>query len=201
MLLPRDDAFDMVRARQVELAQTGNNEALTALIRQYEGEIYGYLVGLLGNEEEAHDLTQDTLLKVWQKLATLENVSSFKPWLYCIARNLAFDRLRQRQRRKKISVHSWDELQEDTVVVNSPDPQEYVPETEFLKLALAQVPKNYRDCLLLQVVGGFSQDEVAQVVGIRKDSVATYVSSARRELRKIYQRFEKELHEEEEIGG
>lgn len=202
MLPPPNDAFDLSHARKVELAQTGNDEALTSLIRQYEGEIYGYLGGLMGNSEEARDLTQETLIKVWQKLGSLKDVSSFKPWLYRIARNLAYDQLRQRQRRKqKVTVQSWDELKEDAVEVCSPNSEEYVTETEFLKRALAQIPKNYRDCLLLQDVSGFSQDEVAKLVGIKKESVATYVSSARRELRKIYQCFGKEFDAEEDKGG
>ncbi len=105
----QDDFIDGSNVRTVELAQAGDGEAFTSLVRHFEGGIYGYLAGLVGNDEEAHDLTQDTMLRAWQKLPTLQDVSRFKPWLYSIARNLTYDHLRQRQRRKKrASWQSWE---------------------------------------------------------------------------------------------
>jgi RNA polymerase sigma-70 factor (ECF subfamily) len=197
MLTPENDFTAMTHARTVELAKTGNNEAFDRLDSQHRNEIYGYLVGLVGNEAEAQDLTQETLAKAWKKLPTLRNVTQFRTWLYTIARNTAYDHLRQRRDRLKVAWQSWESLDADDLASQLPDPQEYMVEVEFLKLALAEIPEKYRDCLLLQIVGGFSQREVAEIVGITKESVSTYISTARKLLREIYQRLGEEFNEEE----
>jgi RNA polymerase sigma-70 factor (ECF subfamily) len=186
MLQPEDDFTATSHARIVERAKAGDDDAFNILAQHYCGPICGYLAGLVGDEEEAYDLTQETMLKAWQKLSTLHDVMQFKQWLYTIARNNAYDHLRRRQTHKK-SV-PWEDSETEDAAVNTSDPQEHTAEIEFLKSALAEIPEKYRDCLLLQTVGGFSQSEVAELVGIGKNSVSTYVSNARKLLREIYQR-------------
>lgn len=186
MLRPEDDFIATLDTSIVERAQAGDDEAFNILAHYHSGPIYGYLVGLIGDEEEAYDLTQVTMLKAWQNLSTLRNVMQFSSWLYRIARNSAYDHLRKRKARKKQV--PWEDLETDDLAVDTPDPQGYTIEAEFLKSALAEIPQKYRDCLLLQTVGGFSQSKVAELVGISKESVSTYVSNARKLLREIYQR-------------
>ncbi len=188
MLPPQDKFIDGSHVRTVELAQAGDSEAFTVLIRSHEGEIYGYLVGMVGNDEEARDLMQETVIKIWQKLPTLQDLSLFRPWAYAIARNQAYDHLRQRQRHsKKASSQSWEDLKVNDEIVDTSDFEGNMEGAEFLKQALAEVPQKYRNCFLLQVVGGFSQQEVADQVGISKASVSVYVSKARRQLRERLQ--------------
>lgn len=200
MLPPENDFITTSHARTVELARAGDNEAFDRLDSQYRSEIYGYLVGLVGNEVEAQDLVQETMTKAWKNLSTLRNVTQFRSWLYAIARNDAYDHLRQRRDRLKVAWQSWESLETDYVAADISDPQGYTIEVEFLKLALAEIPEKFRDCLLLQTVGGFSQREVAELVGISKESVSTYVSNARKLLREIYQRLGEEFNGEEKGG-
>jgi len=63
----------------VKQAQVGSTEAFTALVQCYEPEIYRYLVGMLGDHDEAHDFVQQVFLKAWLNLATLQNVTCLRP--------------------------------------------------------------------------------------------------------------------------
>ena len=168
----------------VKQAQLGNADAFTALVLSYEHEIYGYLVGMLGDREEAHDITQQVFFKAWLNLPTLHNVTCFKAWLFTIARNLIYDSWRG----KKASCLSWEDLEGDNLNMGLPGPEEHAAGMELICLALAELAPNLRRCLLLRVVKGFSTQEIAEVVGIGETSVGTYISTARKQLWAIYQR-------------
>ena len=183
-----DDPINTSHVRLVRLAQAGNNEAFASLVQIYEREIYGYLLSQVGNSEDAYDYAQQTFFKAWRKLSTLDNPFCFKPWLYTIARNLAYDHWRSR----RTCLQSWENLEVDDAIESLPGPEEHAEKAELIKMALTELPPKLRDCLLLQVVGGFSRHEVAKLVGISEASVGTYVSSARKQLRTAYQHLENE---------
>jgi RNA polymerase sigma-70 factor, ECF subfamily len=184
-----DDPWIMLYIQLVKRAQEGNSEAFDWLVWYHERELYRYLVGLLGNYEDAYDYTQQTLIKAWENLPMLRDASRFKPWLYMIARNLVNDYWRRRRRRT--SGQSWEHLEENDVRENLPGPEEFVIRVELAKLALADLPAKLRRCLLLYAEG-FSRREIAELVGISEQSVLTYVCNARRLLREAYQRQEEE---------
>lgn len=187
MLASREDTIHLV-----EQAQAGNTEAFTLLVQKYEREIYGYLIGLLGDHDEACDFAQQVFLKAWLSLTTLNEALYFKTWLYTIARNLTYDHWR----RKKILCQSWETLEVDTITDTMPEPEDQVVNAELVNMALAELSQKLRHCLLLRVVGGFSDHEIARIVGISETSVSTYVCSARRRFRSVYQ----QLENEQEIG-
>ena len=172
----------------VKQAQVGSTEAFTALVQSYEHEIYLYLVGMLGDHDEAHDFVQQVFLKAWLNLATLQNVTCFKTWLYTIARNLIYDHWRG----KKALCQSWEHLEGDNVNMGMPGPEDCAAAMELIHLALAELSPNLRRCLLLRVVDGFSLYEISEVMGIGTTSVSTYISMARKQFRAIYQRLENE---------
>jgi len=187
MLETRDDTIQLVK-----LAQAGNMEAFTILVQNYEHEIYGYLSGLLGDQDEAYDFAQQVFIKAWLNLASLREASYFKTWLYTIARNLTCDYWR----RKKILYQSWESIEMSNITDGMHEPEDQVANAELVNLALAELSLNLRHCLLLKVVGGFPPHEIARIVGINQSSVNTYVSTARRLFRAAYQR----LANEQEIG-
>ena len=182
----QDDISSLSHDKLVELAQVRNVEAFAILFQYHRSGVYRYVAGLVGNGEDAHDLTQSTFLKAWERLPTLRDVSKFKAWLYRIARNLTYDCGRRKER---VSFQSWESLVEQTIALSKPGPEEVVAQAELVQLALAEVPPHFRECLILQTVG-FSQREIAELTGINVASVRTYVSNAHRLVREAYQRLE-----------
>jgi RNA polymerase sigma-70 factor, ECF subfamily len=181
MLAPQDDVVSLVR-----LAKAGDQEAFADLVLLYENELCGYLAMLLRDRDEALNCAQQAFFKAWGKLTTLKDETSFKPWLYIIARNVAWDYLRGR---KKIPLESWEDLEEYSIVDTMSQIEERATLAELINLALAELPPKLRACLRLDA-WGCSRCEIAQIIGISPNSVSTYMSTARKQFRQIYTRLE-----------
>ncbi|MHB8597828.1 MAG: RNA polymerase sigma factor [Ktedonobacteraceae bacterium] len=182
MLASQIDTIDLVKR-----AQAGDAESFAILFQNHQREICGYLTGLLGNREDAHDFTQQVFFKAWLNIGKLKIASCFAVWLRQIARNLTYDYWRGR----KVLYVSWEHLEESNVVEGVDGPEDSIVESELVYLALAELSPKLRQCLL-GVVNGFSHHEIAEIVGIGEKSVGTYISSARKEFRSIYQRLQHE---------
>src|SRR5215467_13339594 len=80
-------------------AQAGDQTAFETLVNVYQRELLVYCYRMLGSFNDAEDLVQETLLRAWEKRATLTSPGSYRAWLYRIATNLCLDRLRSAPRR------------------------------------------------------------------------------------------------------
>ncbi len=184
-----DEVNNATNTKEAKPVHLGNRRAFEVLFQQYKDKIYRYQFGLVRDIEDAHDLTQKTFLRAWEKLPTLQDESRFIPWLYKIARNIAYDHLRSK---KKALLHPWEDLKEQQGTISVPSPEEVVAEAELVRLALAALSPKYRECLLGQTIYGFSQQEIAELVGISKESVSTYLCYARMQFRQAYLRLKHE---------
>lgn len=173
----------------IRQARAGDREAFTRLFQCYNSQICTYLGRLVGNSEAGRDLAQETFFQAWKRLSTLRDDSSFQPWLYRIATNLAKSYL---QHEKRIFRLPWEEQKGYGAEMASEwlyvaGPEERMPESQCVLLALARVSPQNRICLLLQLVAGFSQREIATLLGIREKSVSAYVSRGKEQFRLAYQ--------------
>ncbi len=182
-MLASQDTIDLVKC-----AQAGDDESFAILFQNHHHEICGYLTVLLRNREDAYDFTQQVFFKAWLNMSKLKTASCFAVWLHQIARNLAYDYWRG----SKVLYVSWEKLVENDPFEGADGPEDMIAEAELVKLALAELSPKLRQCLLLGAVKGFSHYEIAEAVGISEASVGTYISSARRQLRVIYQRLQSE---------
>src|ERR1700681_1979200 len=91
------------------LFRQGTQEAFGALVRRYEGELYGYLRRYLGDRDLADDVFQNTFLQLYTKIHQYEAGRPVKPWLYAIATNQAIDALRREGRHQTIRLNAEGE--------------------------------------------------------------------------------------------
>lgn len=166
----------------VELARQGDASAFTALFHLHNAPLCTYLARLLGDDELGRDIAQETFLRAWTGLQNIKGELQFKPWLYRIATNLARSHMR---RARLVRWLPWIEHED---LLQGAGPEEGVSEAECIKLALAQLAPQCRACLILQVVGGFSQREIAGMLHISEKSVSSYVSRGREQFRHAYYR-------------
>lgn len=173
--------------RIVELARAGDGLAFRDLFQKYNGQVCTYLARLVGNDEVGRDLAQETFLRAWKSLPEIRSDAHFKAWLFRIATNIAISHLRHAR------LVRWLPWQEGDSVITSINlsvdgPEEHTGETECVQYALAQLAPQCRTCLLLQLVAGFSQREIAESLGISEKSVSAYVSRGREQFRRAYSR-------------
>ena len=164
----------------VELARLGDAGAFAALFHQYNAPICAYLARMVGNDEVGRDLAQETFLHAWKSLPVLSGELQFKPWLYRVATNLARSHMRHER------LVRWLPWVEHEGLRQSAGPEEGVSENECIRQVLAQLAPRCRACLLLQVVGGFTQREIASMLAISEKSVSAYVSRGREQFRRLY---------------
>lgn len=172
----------------VKSARRGDDDSFTALYGLYYPPIYRHLYHMTGNEEDAADLAIETFTKAWYRLPQIQNEKYFRGWLYTIATNVALDHLRGKdtQKRGKQLVESFDESDAHEYTISF---EEQVEEQELIRLTLAEIAPKPRACFLLYV-DGFSQKEIAQIVGLKTKSVSVYISAAREKFRLVYNRLQ-----------
>lgn len=174
------------------------------LYEQFRRPIHSYVYRLLGNQEDADDVTQEVFVRActsWHGLYERERLS---PWLYRIATNLCVDILRRRKRiswwslsnRTRSNEYGEEEVSEDTLAFladNGGIPE--VAEREQIRAALAAIPPEYATALVLSVAQGIPYQEVAAIAGISPNAAATRISRAKRMFIEQYQRLGKEHQE------
>src|SRR5438046_909796 len=170
----------------VQDAQAGNLSAFDTLFQYYNARICTYLARMIDNDEEGRDLAQETFIKVWRALPGMNDESQFDTWLYRIATNTAIDHLRRRKFRWPLWKNS--EEQDAAASMSTAGPEVQVEEAELIKLALAQVSPQYRACLLLQHVAGFTQREIANALNLSEKSISIYINRGCEQFRQAYKR-------------
>ena len=169
----------------VERARTGDRAAFTELFQQFNAPICRYLAHLVGNDETGRDLAQETFFLAWRALPGIRDEARFAPWLYRIATNLARSNLR---RARLVRWLPWAEpVGQRAALPTLPGPENRLAEAEQVAQALAQLTPTYRTCLLLQLEGGFSQREIAEMLHLSEKSVSVYVSRGRQQFLQAYQ--------------
>lgn len=131
-------------------------------------------MGLCHQRDTAEDLVQETFLRGWRSRADLRDTKAARAWLYTILRN-EHARLYERQRPEVQDPHQLPE-----VAVRGYDTS---AEAFVTRRALAQLGPEYRDPLLLQVIGGFSCKEIGEMLGLNSNTVLTRLFRARKTLR------------------
>ena len=165
-------------------------EAISGLVELYSDNIYRTAIKMLGNEQDAEDVLQETILKVLRSIDHFEERSSLSTWIYRITMNEALMLLRKR---KNVPV-SVDAEQDDEVGLE--EPKEIVdwcclPENEllddesrgYLDEAVKRLSPALRAVFVLRDIDGLSVRETAETLDISESAVKTRLLRARLQLR------------------
>lgn len=145
-----------------------------SLVDALAKDLYRYAYWLCRDREQAEDLVQETYVRAWKARDTLRDERAARGWLYTIVRR-EHARLYERNRPEP---YNPDQLQPVA-------PTDYDTSTEAftLRRAIGALPVEYRDPLLLQVLGGFTCQEIGEMLDLTPSTVMARVSRARRRLR------------------
>lgn len=175
------ESDDAARDRALALAaRGGDRQAFASLVRRHQTRLFNFLLRLLGRREVAMDLTQDTFLKAWTALPDWQPAARFSTWLFQIGRNAAFDVLRRRQRIDFVSYDAGNPADEPGDPASSPE-QQYADRQRLrlLERALAALPAEQREILLLRELEDMSYAELAVTLGVNEGTVKSRLARAR----------------------
>lgn len=147
-----------------------------ALVRATSGDLYRFGYWLCRNEALAHDLVQETYLRAWRAMDELRDTAAAKSWLITILR-------REHARLYERKTPELDDIADVDVDDRDSRTPEESGDDALLRSAMQKLEPKYRQPLLLQVLGGFSCDEIARELGLSPAAVMTQLFRARQKLK------------------
>jgi RNA polymerase sigma-70 factor (ECF subfamily) len=171
----------------VEDAARGNTEAFDELVRRYQRQVFNLVRALAGADADADDLAQDAFVRAWRGLAAFRFESTFKTWLHGVAVNVVrSDRARRaRLRRFWWSPPRGSEPQDDPVerVAVDEKVEENLVSRDAIDRALAALPDDLREAVVLRDIQGLEYKEIAAALGIPIGTVESRIFRGRKQLR------------------
>lgn len=172
----------------VSQAKAGDQEAFEALVQRYERQIYAFTYRMMGNPDDAYDLTQECFIRAYKNLGRTNAELNVSAWLHRIASNACLDVLR---RRKRIRWLPWDTPKHEPLLDSRPgdDPERVAMAQEnssdVQRVLAAMSPRN-RQALILREYEGLSTQEIGEVMGLSRSAVKSVLFRAREEFRQVY---------------
>lgn len=151
-----------------------------ALVNRHQDHVFSLALYLLRNRAEAEDVTQETYIKLWQHIDSIEEATA-KAWLMKVCRNGCLDRLRAR--RETTSIEAVAEEHSD---INEPS-REIVGEqlSQWLRDAIATLKEPYKSLIVLRDMQQHSYEHIATTLALNLNQVKSYLFRARKQLRDL----------------
>jgi RNA polymerase sigma-70 factor (ECF subfamily) len=188
--MKKEGAFE--DQKLVEALQRGEPSAAEALVDRYGGWIHRVARRLLNDPRDAEEVTQDVLLTVVRKIRTFKGEAAFSSWLYRIAANAAYQRLRAKRARPEVSLEPFLPVFDDEGRYIEPvvdwssklnDPAVAGETRAAIERSLSRLPEEYRVVILLHDVEELPNEEVAATLGLTVAAVKSRIHRARLFLR------------------
>ena len=174
-------------AQLVNRCLSGDENAFTVLVKKHQKNIHALTWRKVGDFHIAEELTQDTFLKAYQKLATLKNPNQFAGWLYVIADRLCIA-WHRKQKRPMESLETTSEAEIDGSSYRSyEDEQREDASVEyrrgFIKNLLEQLPESERTVMTLHYLGEMTCKAIGEFLGVSQNTVKSRLQRARNRLK------------------
>ncbi len=161
----------------VKDCQNGDKEALDTLVRQMQKPIYNTAYRMLGNPDEAADVTQTTFLNVFENIRRFDPKYRLFSWTYRIAMNEAIDQLKRRKRTEPL---------EHSPVSDTDLPQETVATSQLgreVQAILMELTEEHRAIIVLRHFGDCSYQDIARILQLPEKTVKSRLFTARQQMK------------------
>ena len=178
-MIPTKETVELDDRQLVEQIRQGDDAAFEMLVRRKTSKVYGLCYRVIGNSEDAKDISQLVFLKLWENLEKYDATYAFDTWLYRMVTNVAIDFMRSKQSRDN-AVNSNLRL-----VKTSIDPEQTVTvarkEVESVFNAVSNVlsPKQ-KTIFVMSEMEDLRSSEIAKVLGCRESTVRNHLFNARK---------------------
>ena len=180
-------------ASLVAQAQAGDLAAFDQLVLKHQQTVYAVALRMLGHEQDAKDVAQETFIRAYQGLRGFRHEAKLSTWLITITMNLCRNQRRWWARRKRVIVASIDEplpssegTVADTVADPAPSPVTLAQQAERQRLVMATLhtlDQGDREVIVLRDIQNYSYEEMARMLGCQLGTIKSRLSRARLALR------------------
>ena len=172
----------------VKRVLSGDNDAYELLVNAHQRQVYNLALKMLGDPDDAFDMSQEAFLRAYSSLSSFRGDSKFSVWLYRLTSNICIDYLRRKKRHMTSSLTYIDELGH-TEEIEIPD-ERFSPETQLERTQLREavvaamdaLSEEYRSILILREINGLSYDEIGEVLDLEAGTVKSRLFRARKRI-------------------
>jgi RNA polymerase sigma-70 factor (ECF subfamily) len=160
-----------------------DGESYRAFVLGIKDRVFGYSARLLRDAEEAQDVTQEALVRLWEQREAIPDAARARSWVFRTAHNLAHDRLRTRNRRPGVGAGVLGALPSD-----APDPERQATSRQALRqleVALSRLQPADRAVVLMREAHALPYEEMAEILELPVGTVKARVHRARTKLRQL----------------
>lgn len=190
------ESLDALDRQDMARLASGHDAALNDLMERHAPRLFNYLLRQLRDESEAEDLAQEAFVRVFQNRRKFNPQYRFMTWLYTIATNLARTRQRHQKRYPHVSLEAGGEFSvgslKERLPAQQPSPTENLETGEravAVRTAVADLPEELREAILLTEYEELTQREAAAVLNCTPKAVEMRIYHARNQLRQSLARF------------
>ena len=179
----------------VKKAINGDNSAFEMLMEKHMGIIYNIALRMAANQDDAEDMTQEIMIKIFRSLSSFKGNSKFSTWIYRVAVNTCLDELKRKKNKKHLSLDaeiSGDDGEGQLEIKDdSPSPEKLAEQNELRDMVAAAVKllsDEHRAVIVLRDIRGMSYSEIAEILGCSDGTVKSRISRARAQLKMILEK-------------
>ena len=176
----------------IQKAQAGDPYAFEELIESHQKQIFSIAYRIAGNPEDASDMTQEVLVKVFKNLKHFQGNSKFSTWLYRVATNTCLDEQKKARRHTSYSLDAELTTEDGSLATDladsGPTPEESYEKKTLQKAVndgIAKLNDEHKKVLILRDIQGFSYEEIAAILNCSDGTVKSRINRARANLKKI----------------
>lgn len=172
----------------IEKVLGGDANAFEELVLKYEKTVYNLALRMVGDRDDAFDMTQEAFIKAYGSLSSFRGDSKFSVWIYRITTNVCLDFLRSKSRKQQVSLTVSDDDDEDAQL-DIPDPSSDPEQQLMQKMSMQSVeeglktlPDKQRQILVMRELGGMSYAEIGAALSLEEGTVKSRIFRARKRL-------------------
>lgn len=179
----------------LEKAKSGDINAFEKLVEAYQKKIYNICLRMIGNADDAYDLAQEVLIRIYKSINGFKEQSSLSTWVYRITTNVCLDEIRKRKLKRTVSLDQDIRLDDSEIkreiVSDDPPPDELAEKKEIKKTvasAINLLNEEHRTVIVLRDIQGFSYEEIAKITNCPEGTVKSRINRARQALKIILEK-------------
>jgi len=170
----------------IGLFQSGDENAYIELVNRYKDRLTNFVYQFLGDIEQAQDVVQETMIKLYHKKHYYREIAKFSTWIYTIARNLANTELRNRKRKKTVYLSQMSRKEQDyEITAVQPNVDQNI-ENEFIRkriyASIHKLDEHFKTVIILRDLEELSYEDISDIVGVPLGTVKSRINRARLQL-------------------